>query len=77
MELFDWKLSTILMRLAGEINTRKNIYTKKVISAKLCLSRMPIIFSAEAQCVHICVTDFKHIMKISVTVIVPRQVSVV
>ncbi len=33
VEFFDWTLSTILIRLAGETNTRKSIYTKNVISA--------------------------------------------
>ncbi len=56
------------MRMAGEINTRKNIYTKKVISAQLCF----IIFSAEAQCVHIGETDFIHIIKASVMVTEPK-----
>ncbi len=77
MELFDWKLSTILMRVAGEINTRKNIYTKKLFQLSYVFSRRQIIFSAEAQCVYICETDFKHIIETSVTVIVPRQVSMV
>ncbi len=63
------------MRVAGEINTRKNIYTKKLLQRSYVFLEDKLYLVRRRNVYVFVRLLLNHIIKASVTVIEPRQVS--